>query len=188
MKKDAAKSDTFGLMSNGAPIETPRLQLLLFSPEVLDMVREQNYDAAARIQGFTFSEEFLSSVNDVFLARQIDGMRKWPSTPGWYARAILRKEDGVVIGHCGFHGHPEDYGRAEIGYTILAPYRRQGYAAESVRGLVSWAKVQGSRVAIATVSSSNAPSIGVVTKLGFRRTKVLGRDVDNEEYVFELDL
>jgi ribosomal-protein-alanine N-acetyltransferase len=188
VKKNDAKSDTFGLMSNGAPIETPRLQLMLFSPEALNALREENYDDAARIQGFEFSDEFLSSVNDIFLARQIEGMRRWPFAPGWYARAILRKEDEVVIGHCGFHGNPEDYGRAEVGYTILAPYRRRGYAVEAVRGLVDWAKVQGTRVVFAAVSSDNISSLGVVAKLGFRQTGVQGLDDGHEEFVFEFKL
>lgn len=183
-----AWSDTFGDMSNGAPIETPRLQLVLFSPEALELLRTENYDGAATVQGFEFSEEFFKSVNDAFLARQIEGMRKWPLIPGWFARGIVRKEDGAVIGHCGFHGTPAEYGRAEIGYTILAQYRRRGYAVESVQGLVNWAKAEGSHVVSATVSSSNTASLGVVSKLGFRQTGVEGRDVDNEEYVFELNL
>jgi ribosomal-protein-alanine N-acetyltransferase len=182
------ESDKFILMSSGAPIETPRLHLTPLSLEALGMLRDQNYEGASRAQGFAFSDDFLSSVNDVFLTRQLEGMRKSPLTPGWFVRAILRKDDGLLIGNCGFHGTPQEVGRAEIGYTVFAPYRRRGYAVEAAQGLVDWAKSQGSRVVFAAVSSNNVSSLGVVKKLGFQRTGVQGNDVGAEEYVFELGL
>jgi RimJ/RimL family protein N-acetyltransferase len=175
-------------MSSGAPIETPRLQLILLSLEAVEMLRDGNYEGAARAQGFAFSDDFLSSVNDVFLTRQLEGMRKSPLTPGWFVRAIVRKDDGLLIGNCGFHGTPEVVGRAEIGYTIFAPYRRRGYAVEAAQGLVDWARSQGSRVVYAAVLKNNVSSLGVVKKLGFQQTGVQGNDVDAEEYVFELSL
>ena len=175
-------------MSNGAPIETSRLQLILLSPEALQMLRDQDYEGASRAQGFDFSADFLHSVNDVFLTRHLEGLRKRPLTPGWFVRAILQKDDDLLIGHCGFHGCPEDVGRAEIGYTIFAPYRKRGYVAEAAQGLVEWARAQGSRVVFAAISSNNASSIGVVRKLGFQQTGIQGNDVDGEEFVFELSL
>lgn len=134
------QDDRFSPMSNGAPIETSRLQLILLSPEALQMLRDQDYEGASPAQGFDFSADFLHSVSDVFLTRHLEGLRKRPLTPGWFVRAILQKDDNLLIGHCGFHRCPEDVGRAEIGYTIFAPYRRRGYAAEAAQGLVEWAR------------------------------------------------
>jgi RimJ/RimL family protein N-acetyltransferase len=115
-------------------------------------------------------------------------MTSRPSGRGWCARTIVREEDGAVIGHCGFHGPPEDVGRAEIGYTILPPYRRQGFAVETAQGLVDWARTQGETVVFASVSPDNLASLAVVEKLGFRQTGVQVDEIDGEEGVFELAL
>ena len=159
-----------GCVRNDHTIETPRLRLELLLPVALHALRVRDFDEAARAQGFVFTEEFMNTVNDVFLTRQIEGLQRAPSTPGWFARAIVRKEDERLIGHCGFHGTPEDVGRAEIGYTVFEPYRRQGYASEAVGGLLEWARTQGTRVVVASVLADNRPSLGVVARLGFEPT------------------
>ncbi len=169
-------------------IETPRLRLELLLPVALTALRVRDFDGAARAQGFVFTEEFMNTVNDAFLTRQIEGLHQRASTPGWFARAIVRKEDERLIGHCGFHGTPEDIGRAEIGYTVFEPYRRQGYASEAVQGLLEWAKKQGSHVVFATVSVDNQPSRAVVTQLGFRQSGATMKPDGGQELVFERDL
>lgn len=151
-------------------IETERLRLELLRPAALEALRVNDFDGAARAQGFTFSDEFMATVNDVFLTRQIEGLRRRSSTPGWFARAIVRRDDERLIGHCGFHGTPEDVGRAEVGYIVFEPYRRQGFASEAVQGLLEWAKGQGTRLVFASVSRANQPSLAVVAKLGFRQS------------------
>ncbi len=166
-------------------IETSQLRLELLRPAALSALRVRDFDGAARAQGFAFSEEFMSTVNDVFLTRQIEGFQRRPSTTGWFARAIVRKDDERLIGHCGFHGTPEDVGRAEIGYTVFEPYRRQGYASEAVQGLIEWAKKQGSHAVFASVSVDNQPSRALVVKLGFRQSDVTMRPDGGQELVFE---
>ncbi len=175
-------------MANDGPIETPRLRLVLLQPTSLALLRARDAQAASRVEGFSFSDDFLDTVNDLFLARNLEGRQKWPSDPGWFVRAIVRKSDGEVLGHCGFHGAPQDVGRAEIGYTIFAPYRRRGYAAESAQGLVEWARGQGTSVVFATVAPNNIGSLGVVHRLGFHQTLPQGPRANYEEFVFELAL
>jgi [ribosomal protein S5]-alanine N-acetyltransferase len=175
-------------MCRDSAIETRRLRLVLVSSEALEMLRTHQIEAASKTQGFEFPDDFLHAVNDVFLTRQIDAIRRSPSTPGWSVRAILRKDDDRVIGHCGFHGTPKDVGRAEIGYTVFLPYRRQGYAIESAQGLVDWARMQGSDVVFAAVAPDNHSSLGVVNKLGFRQTTTQGDDEVGQNLVFEMKL
>ena len=173
---------------NETTIETPRLRLELLLPAALEALRVRDVDAAARAQGFSFSDDFMQTVNDVFLARQIEGLQRRSSTPGWFARAIVRKGDEMLIGHCGFHGTPEDVGRAEIGYTVFASHRRQGYAAEAAHGLLEWAKEQGTRVVFAAVSSDNQPSLAVVAKLDFRQADVRTARDGGRELIFQRQL
>ncbi len=173
-------------MSHDAPIETSRLRLVLLSPEALESLLAGDVEGATRVQGFELTHDFLASVNEAFLTIQLGGIRKSPLAPGWSVRAILRREDNQLIGHCGFHGAPQHVGRAEIGYTIFAPFRRRGYATESVRGLVQWAKEQGSIAVFAAVSPKNDSSLGVVKKLSFRQIGVQGGGGEGQELVFEL--
>jgi RimJ/RimL family protein N-acetyltransferase len=175
-------------MSESSPIVTPRLRLELLLAETLGLLLTGDTKGAESVQGLDLTGPFLQSLDDRFLTNQLERMRSRPSGRSWCIRAIVRDEDDTVIGHSGFHGPPEDVGRAEIGYNILEPYRRNGYATEAVQSLVDWARRDGERVVYASISPSNFASIGVATKLGFRHTGVHRDEIDDEVYVFELDL
>jgi ribosomal-protein-alanine N-acetyltransferase len=175
-------------MSDVGAIVTARLRLEPLEPETLEALISRDKAAADRIQGRVLPDDFLGPADEFFLTVQLARMRARPSGRPWCARAIVREQDGAVIGHCGFHGPPEDVGRAEIGYTVLPPYRRQGYAVEAARGLVDWARAQGESVVFAAVSPDNVPSLAVVETLGFRRTGVEIDEIDGEEWVFELSI
>ena len=48
-----------------------------------------------------------------------------PGSHPWLVRAmVLREPERVMIGHVGFHGPPDEEGRAEVGYTVFPAYRR----------------------------------------------------------------
>jgi [ribosomal protein S5]-alanine N-acetyltransferase len=175
-------------MSESFSIVTSRLRLESFLAETIELLLSGDTRGAESVQGINFSETFLQSIHEDFLAIQLQRMRARPSGRSWCIRAIVRDEDDAVIGHSGFHGPPEDVGRAEIGYNVLQPYRRNGYATEAVKGLVDWARRQGGIAVFASVSPNNWASIGVVTKLGFRHTGVEGHEGGGEEYIFELEL
>ena len=173
-------------MTQSLEIETARLRLVALSPETLEQLLSRKDGDTSRHQGLLFESDFFETVNDLFLTIHLNGLRRHPSTPGWFVRAIVRRDDERVIGHCGFHGVPRDVGRAEIGYTIFAAFRRQGYGAEAARGLVDWSRDQGWPTVVATVAPTNAASVGLVLQLGFRRTGVQVNSAGAEEWVFEL--
>jgi len=175
-------------MTDPAPILTARLSLEPLRPVTVEALLSRDRDAAGRAQGRVLADEFLDLADDFHLKTQLDRMTSRPAGRGWCARLMIRQEDGAVIGNCGFHGPPEDVGRAEIGYTVLPSYRRQGYAVEAAQGLVDWARSEGETVVFASVSPGNAASLAVVEKLGFRQTGVQVDDIDGEEWVFELRL
>ena len=78
------------------------------------------------------------------------------------------------------------YDGTEIGYRILAQYRRHGYATEAVEALLLWAcpKVKRFR---ASISPENLNSRRIVQKLGFQQTGQQWDEVDGLELVFERD-
>ncbi len=122
----------------------------------------------------------------------------------WRARAIVAA--GTMVGHAGFHGPPVAIGVAladptfvgsitpcaggvvELGYTVFAGHRRQGYAAEAAAGLVEWAFGTGSVDAvIATVGVDNEASHRVLARVGgFARIGTC-RDERGDEVVYRRD-
>jgi RimJ/RimL family protein N-acetyltransferase len=175
-------------MNDPAAVDTPRLLLEPLRPETIDALLTRDRAAVVQAQGRALPDEFFAPEDDTFLKIQLGRMTARPSGRGWCARVIVRREDGAVVGHCGFHGPPEDVGRAEIGYTVLSPYRRQGYAVEAAQGLIDWARTEGQGVVFASVAPDNVASLAVVDRLGFRRTGVQTDEIDGEEEVFALNL
>ena len=111
-----------------------------------------------------------------------------PGGRDWCIRAMVRGEDSAVIGHCGFHGPPKAVGRAEIGYTVFQKFRSRGYATEAAQGLIAWARLTGERKVFASVAPTNAASLAVMNKLGFRHIGDQMDEIDGKELVFELAL
>jgi RimJ/RimL family protein N-acetyltransferase len=76
---------------------------------------------------------------------------------------------GLVVGGIGFHGDPDEEGRVEIGYGIVASQRRNGYATQALHRLVERARGLGAATLIAETERENEPSQGVLRKVGFVR-------------------
>ena len=173
---------------NDESINTGRLDLVLLRAETLRALLVDDREGASREQGIPLPAEFSDSLHGQFLTIQLQRAEAFPESRGWGVRVIVRRADGHVIGHAGLHGPPESVGRAEIGYSVFAAFRGQGYATETARALADWARVQGERTLFASVSPTNRPSLAVVHKLGFRQTGVQVDQVDGPELVFELIL
>jgi ribosomal-protein-alanine N-acetyltransferase len=92
----------------------------------------------------------------------------------------------LVVGSVGFHGPPDERGRVEIGYDVVASERRKGYAREAIRGLLEWASATGrAHTCVASVSPQNPPSLALIRSLGFQRVGEQIDDIDGLELVFE---
>jgi ribosomal-protein-alanine N-acetyltransferase len=83
-----------------------------------------------------------------------------------YALAIHR-DDRRVIGDVRFDRMAP--GVYEIGYSVIAPYRRQGYATEAAGRIVRWLDEDvGAETIVAGCRMDNKPSIRTLRRLGFR--------------------
>ncbi|WP_105975202.1 GNAT family N-acetyltransferase [Streptomyces geranii] len=91
---------------------------------------------------------------------------------------LVRREDDRAVGGIGFHGVPDEDGKAEIGYDLAEAARGNGYATEALRKLAEWALARDDvRSLFATVEPHNTPSQAVIARAGF--TKV-SEELDEE--------
>lgn len=168
------------------PIRTPRLSLELLRPPAIRRLLDGDREAAGRELGIESAEAFVGE-RLYWLRRHLSLQERYPDRAGWCARLAVLASARVAVGHCGFHGPPEAAGRAEIGYTIFEPHRRQGYAREAAAGLVGWAFEQGEREVFASVSPGNEASLAIVRGLGFRQVGAQEDPVDGTELVFSVE-
>jgi ribosomal-protein-alanine N-acetyltransferase len=84
----------------------------------------------------------------------------------WLKRPGKRDELPVLLGSGGFIIHPD--GIYELGYSVVPPFLKQGYATEAVRALITWIFLEKPLAAvIARTFPDNPGSIRVLEKNGF---------------------
>lgn len=81
--------------------------------------------------------------------------------------AFLITAHGLVVGDCGWFGPPDPDGVIDVGYGLAPSARGRGIGTEAVRLLLAWATEQGARTARAEVLPGNAPSLRLLSRLGF---------------------
>jgi RimJ/RimL family protein N-acetyltransferase len=169
-----------------SPIRTTRLELVPLDPAALRHMIVGDRAAAEHILRLALPPDFPTDNERAgFLPIQLQRMKANPKRRDWMARLMVTHTNGVV-GHCGFHGPPDIIGRAEIGYTVFAPFRGQGFAKEAAAALVRWAFGQGEKEVYASVSPRNAPSLAVVRAVGFTQIGTQEDEVDGLELVFAI--
>lgn len=62
-----------------------------------------------------------------------------------------------MVAEVGFHGPPDGDGWVEIGYRVVAGYRRRGFAEEACRGLLDWALARGVAGVRAAIGRDSRP-------------------------------
>jgi len=180
---DAAPDDV-------AAVKTPRLELVSMSVPFMEALAEHDMAAASAEIGATVPA-WLADELENFIKFRLGQLRLDPTIRVWLGRAmVLTEDDGSrrVVGSVGFHGPPDALGRLEVGYSVDPPFRRRGYARESVRALFDWAHAtHGITRFVASVSPDNEPSLRLTAGFGFQRVGEQMDEIDGLEYVFETD-
>ncbi|MEU1195503.1 GNAT family N-acetyltransferase [Streptomyces sp. NPDC005813] len=102
--------------------------------------------------------------------------------PEWGMFVLVRREDGRAVGGMGFHGAPDEDGRAEVGYDLAEHARGHGYATEALRALAAEALARDDVTTLfAAIDRANTPSQAVISRAGFTRVSE-----DVEQYAYEL--
>jgi len=109
----------------------------------------------------------------------------------WMDRAIVRKDDNLMVGYIGFHHKAPDpdllqYSACavELGYGIDPAFRRRGYARESALAMMAWANRQGVPTFFLSIGPHNIPSLRMAESMGFRKIGERMDEVDGLEHVY----
>jgi RimJ/RimL family protein N-acetyltransferase len=140
-----------------------RLIARRFTPlDLDDFVAMRAEPEIARFQSW---ESFTEDDGRAFLE---SNAQRSPGEPGWFQFALERKDDRQFVGDCGLKTFETDNRLAQIGYTIGRQHWSQGYAQETVRGLIEYAfsNFPIHRI-IASVDPRNVASVRVLEKSGF---------------------
>lgn len=111
--------------------------------------------------------------------------RAQPGSAGWTIGLVV--EDGVVVGHGGFHEPPGPDGVVELGYTVVPSARGRGVATAVVGLLLEQARATDAvHVVRGCTSPVNHASQAVLRHHGFVLVGDAMDEVDGLELVHEL--
>ncbi|MFP3464557.1 GNAT family N-acetyltransferase [Leifsonia sp. SIMBA_070] len=107
---------------------------------------------------------------------RLDAQRRRFDEQGFGLYAIELAETGEAIGYCGLVVGRASASQPEIAYELLRGHVGGGYATEAASAVADAAFRAGFPMLWATVATWNAPSFGVLRKLGFTATRRAGAD------------
>lgn len=171
-------------------IVTERLELAVMGPAVMRRLLTGDWPGAGQELGAPIPTEW-TAMDWSWMSLYVERATRDPGLVPWLARAALLREDGqTLVGNMGFHGRPEGRPLAvEIGYSVVSDYRRRGFAAEAVRGLMKWGTAEsGVRRFHLSISPENDASLGVARTLGFRQVGAHHHPQRGVELIFQLDV
>jgi [ribosomal protein S5]-alanine N-acetyltransferase len=171
-----------------ATIRSARLDLVSLDRRSMEAIIDGRLNDAEHRLGLALAPD-IEMVTGLLRVRLAD-LRTIPQIQPWLLRIVaVREPTRRMVGLVGFHGPPNGRGEVEIGYEIFAADRRQGHATEAAAALLEWAaREHGVRHFLASISPLNAPSIGVIGKLGFSPEGSQWDLSGGTELVFRLDL
>jgi RimJ/RimL family protein N-acetyltransferase len=142
--------------------------------------------AARAESGVELSELFLDDRSKWLWNYRLKQLESHPEAEGWTAHAAVAEPEGVVVGHAGYHGPPDEDGMVEVGYTVDPQYRRQGYAKAILTAhLERAAREPAVRVVRATISPDNVASLATIASFGFTQNGDQWDEEDGLELIFE---
>lgn len=107
---------------------------------------------------------------------RLDAQRAAFDSRGFGLYTIELAETGEPLGYCGLVVGRATAAQPELAYELLRGQVGQGYATEAAAAVADAAFDAGFPVLWATVATWNAPSFGVLRKLGFTATRRVGYD------------
>ena len=157
-------------------LETARLRLRRISLDDAELMREIWNDPAfvrhVGDRGVRTLEQACQAIKS--------GALKLYADYGYGPYAMELRSDGSSIGICGLFKR-ENLDHPDIGFSVLPDFCGKGYAGEAALAVLAHARDDlGIREMTAIVSPANAPSIGLIEKLGLSFTRMITMPGDDE--------
>ncbi|MFD5748472.1 GNAT family N-acetyltransferase [Streptomyces sp. NPDC127033] len=142
---------------------------------------------AGRVAGVSLTEYFVTGRARWLWRYRLDQMAADPGQARWMVRQAIVGDKGLVVGHAGFHGPPDEIGMVEIGYSVAPDFRRQGYARSALIELLRRAAAEATVTTVrATISPDNVASLATISGFGFVEVGEQWDEEDGRELVFEV--
>jgi RimJ/RimL family protein N-acetyltransferase len=155
----------------------PNIRFVQLSPEALAALIDGDLTAASAAAGAELSQYL---ADEAWLWRiRLEQVRNDPADAEWIARAAVAEPAGIVVGHGGFHGPPDDDGVIEVAYSVAPEHRRKGYAKAMLKVLLERADADPRVTAVrASIRPDNLGSRATIAGFGFRK---IGEQWDPED-------
>ncbi|PKV63147.1 GNAT family N-acetyltransferase [Pontibacter ramchanderi] len=150
-------------------LETERLYLSELTPAIYQHLFTACSDAEI--------SAYLGLKNAAELAEEKDKYSKGLTTyfHSFKNFRILHKENGTVLGRCGYHTWIVSHRRAEVGYALLEDsYKQKGYMKEALGPIIAYGfEEMGLRRVEALAADYNTPSIKLLKRFGMQLEGVI---------------
>ena len=144
-------------------IETDRLFLKNISSKDRNFLFAQFSNE--EVNKYLFDAEPLLDVQD---ADEIIDFYVQPEPREQHRWILVKKDDGVKIGTCGFHCWDKSTNICDIGYDLYPDFEGKGYMSEAMKAILVFARTNMNINRInACIYISNAKSIKIAEKFGF---------------------
>jgi RimJ/RimL family protein N-acetyltransferase len=146
---------------------TPRLELIVTAPPLLDAIACGDIVGATRLLGGATFAPGWNHYPEAF-AWLCDFAKENTPDFSWWNYLLLHKADHKIIGSCGYKGEPDSSKCVEIGYEVAPDYQNRGYGFEAAQALCAHAYQSGlaTTVCAHTLALENA-SVAILRKLHF---------------------
>ncbi|WP_425314775.1 GNAT family N-acetyltransferase [Streptomyces ambofaciens] len=142
---------------------------------------------AGREAGISLTEYFMTDSARWLWQFRLDQMAADPGHARWMVRQAVVGDGGLVVGHAGFHGPPDEAGMVEIGYSVAPDFRRQGYGRSALVELLRLAGAEPTVTTVrATIGPDNVASLATISGFGFVQVGEQWDEEDGLELVFEV--
>lgn len=168
-------------------INTPRLALHhICATELVTLFEEPENPAIYVDKPYTNPHRVLMDDQGP-LAWRVPQVKEDAALNKWFARWIVLRKTGEIIGSTSFHAAPDSDGMIEIGLGISEAFRNQGFARESLMGMWLWVLEDPTVKTLRyTVSVENSPSIRVIEFFGFHYRGEQIDEEDGPESIYEM--
>jgi RimJ/RimL family protein N-acetyltransferase len=155
----------------------PIIRFVRLTRETLSALIAGDLSAASASAGITLTEYMVS---ESWLWRvRLRQIAEDPASAEWIAQAAVAEPDGVVVGHGGFHGPPDESGTVEVAYSVDPAFRRRGFAKAMLAALLARADDDWRvRAVRASIRPDNVGSLATIAGFGFRK---IGEQWDPED-------